>query len=134
MKLFPYVFFNGRCEEALLFYEAAGLGRVTSLAHYRDMPAADHAPPGEPDWVMNARLAGDDFELMASDTRDDRGVIGVALSLGLTDLGHAQTLFAALSDGGKITMPMTRQFWGADFGMFTDRFGVEWMINCETPG
>lgn len=133
MKLFPYVFFNGNCEQALRFYEGAGLGKIASLSRYSEAPASDHEPPpGEPHWVMNAALVGDGFELMASDTRDTRGVIGVALSIGLTDLDHAKALFAALSDGGTVTMPMARQFWGADFGMFTDRFGVDWMINCET--
>ncbi len=131
MKLFPYVFFNGNCEQALHFYESAGLGKVASLSRYSEAPT-DHAPPGEPHWVMNASLVGDGFELMASDTRDTRGINGVALSIGLTDLDHAKALFAAMSDGGAVTMPMTRQFWGADFGMFTDRFGVDWMINCET--
>ena len=134
MKLIPYLFFKGEAEAALKFYEAAGLGKIASLSRYREAPSSDHAPPGDPDWVMNASLIGDGFEMMVSDGGHAEPMKGVSLSIGLTDLDRARALFAALSDGGIVTMPMSRQFWGADFGMFTDRFGVQWMVNCDGPG
>ena len=133
MKIVPYLYFAGNAEEALAFYAAAGLGGVQHLSRYADAPTADHAPPGNPDWVMNASLVGDDFEMMASDMPQAQPMAGVALGLVLTDLDRAHALFAALSDGGTVTMPMARQFWGAEFGMFTDRFGVQWQVNCTLP-
>ena len=129
MKLIPYLYFQGNCEEALNFYAAAGLGTVEDVARYRDAPPSGH-PSDHPDWVMNASLRGPGFEVMASDTAQAEHMKGVAMTLAMEDLPRAKTLFAALSDGGTVTMPMARQFWGAEFGAFTDRFGVQWQINC----
>ena len=129
MKIVPYLYFKGTCEEAMSFYAAAGLGDLGQIARYRDAPPSDRVH-ANPDWVMNVSLAGDDFEMMASDSDDAQPMAGVALTLAMTDLPRAEGLFAALSDGGTVTMPMARQFWGADFGALVDRFGVQWQINC----
>lgn len=132
MKLIPYLYFKGTAEAALNFYAAAGLGTVTGIARFKDMPPSGHAHAEvSPDWVMNAALTGPEIEMMASDSTTAEPMRGVALTLGMTDLPRARTLFAALSDGGTVTMPLAPQFWGAEFGSFTDRFGVQWQINCE---
>jgi len=82
--------------------------------------------------VMHAYFEGPGVSLHASDSqRSGKGFSGFALSIGLSDLAEANRLFAALSESGQVTMPLQKQFWGATFGMFTDKFGVDWMINCE---
>ena len=130
MKLIPYLYFKGTAEAALNFYAAAGLGTVGEIARYKDAPPSEHTH-GAPDWVMNAALTGPEIEMMASDSGTAEPMKGVSLTLAMNDLPRAKALFAALSDGGKVTMPIARQFWGAEFGAFTDRFGVQWQINCE---
>ncbi len=130
MQLIPYLYFRGNCEEALNFYAAAGLGVIGDIARYRDGPPG--GPQADPNWVMNASLTGDGFEMMASDGAEAMPMKGIALTLALYDLPRAKALFASLSEGGNVTMPMARMFWGADFGAFTDRFGVQWQINCTS--
>lgn len=127
MRLIPYLYFKGNCEEALNFYAAAGLGKVGEIARYKDAPSEHTHGPGH--WVMNVAFTGPGFEIMASDQEEAEHMAGIALTLGMDDLPRATALFAALSDGGTVTMPMSRQFWGADFGAFTDKFGVQWQIN-----
>lgn len=132
MQLTPYLHFTGRTEEALNFYAAAGLGEVTNLSRFGDK-AAQHGR-ATPDQIMHARITADGHDLlMASDGGNGDAIQGMSLSIGLTDSARAHALFAALSEGGKVVMPMAKQFWGAEFGMFNDRFGVQWMINCDTP-
>lgn len=130
MKLVPYLYFHGNCEEALRFYAAAGLGELKDVARYRDGPPSEHMP-GHPDWVMNASLVGDGIEFMASDSDMAKPMAGVAMTVVLKDLPKAQALFAALGAGGMVTMPFAKQFWGDDFGALTDKFGVQWQIDCE---
>ena len=139
MRIIPYIFFGGDAAEALAFYAAAGLGEVVDVSRYKDAPPG-MAPPSGPDhadWIMNASIARDGTPvLMASDGRntDRRGPMKRAtLSIALDDPAEARRLFGALADGGSVTMPLQRTFWGAEFGMFTDRFGIDWMVNCAPP-
>ena len=129
MQLSTYLNFDGTCEEALRFYEKAGLGRIADLRRYADSPMGGKMP-GEK--IIHAHFEGPGVSLHASDSMrpSGKGFSGFSLSIGLSDLAEAQRLFAALSEGGEITMPLQKQFWGATFGMFTDKFGVGWMINC----
>ncbi len=130
MHLIPYLHFAGRAEEALDFYAAAGLGEITNLGRFGDKAA--HHGNATPDQIMHARITSDGTDvLMASDGGKGEAMQGMSLSIGLTDSAKAHALFAALSQDGEVTMPMAEQFWGAEFGMFKDKFGVQWMVNCE---
>lgn len=130
MKLVPYLFFRGDCAPALEAYAALGLGSVRDIMRYRDGPPSERGSV-TPDWVLNATFAGDGVEFMASDGDDSEPMKGVALTLVMSDLPRARSLFAALAEGGTVRMPLQPMFWGAEFGTLTDRFGVQWQINCD---
>jgi PhnB protein len=134
MQLVPYIFFHGRCEEALEFYKAA-LGGELNIMRIEGSPMEAQSPPEWKNKVMHARLTFEGGELLASDgrpgTMNDNNEI--SLSISLNDEAEADRIFAALSAGGKVEMPMQDTFWGAKFGTFTDKFGIDWMINCEKP-
>jgi PhnB protein len=131
----PYLFFGGRCEEAIEFYRK-GLGaEVQMLMYHKDSPDA-HPPgmlqPGFEDKVMHATLSIGGAIVMASDGCDDKSRFdGFRLSLALPTEADAQRAFAALSDGGQVQMPLTATFWSPCFGMVTDRFGVGWMVTVS---
>ena len=129
MQLSPYLFFKGECEQALRFYETAGLGSPVIEMRYGD--AKGHGPQGEPDWIMHSTFSGDGVMFMAADMQSAEPMKGVAIAISLDDVEKAHALFDALSAGGHVTVPLARQFWGATFGMWTDKFGVQWQINCE---
>jgi|SRR5579872_2424149 len=134
MELAPYLTLYGRCEEALAFYKAA-LGGTYELMKFEGTPAADGVPEAWRSKVMHATFTFGENEFMASDGRpgskppDDANV---SLSLGMRDEAEAKRLFAALSAGGKVDMPLEKQFWGATFGAFYDKFGIYWMINAQS--
>jgi PhnB protein len=133
MQLQPYVFYYGRCEEALEFYKTA-LGGTYDLQRVEGSPAAEHMPPGSGNRVMHATFHGQGFEFMASDGRDDKPIDpdagNISLSLAASDGAEGERVFGALSAGGKVMMPLGEAFWGGRFGMLVDRFGVEWMITA----
>lgn len=126
MQVSPYLFFHGTGAAAAAFYEAAGLGRLHDAMRYRDAPG-DHGPD---DWLMHASFTGEGVNFMLSDSAGAQPMAGTAMSIGLADLPRAEALFAALSKGGTDIHPLEKQFWGAHFARFTDKFGVQWMINC----
>ena len=132
MQIIPYLFFKGECADAMAFYEAAGLGKVVEISHYKDAPNGPWVGTDQGNWVMHAALKGPSGTIMASDGIDSEPMKGFSLSIGTADLTEANRTFDALADGGTIRMPMAKQFWGAHFGQLTDRFGVQWMVNCET--
>ncbi len=131
VKLQPYIFFYGRCAEALEFYKSA-LGGTYEAGFVRDSPAREHMPPGSDDRVMHASFTAGDLAFLASDGREtktidpDEGYVSLAIEAG--DAAEGERAFTALADGGKITMPLADAFWGGRFGMLVDRFGVEWMV------
>lgn len=129
----PYLFFGGRCEEALAFYRTAVGAEVEMLMRYKE--SLDPAPPGmlAEGWenkVMHASFRIGETVLMASDgcSSEDGKFSGFSLSFTLPGEAEAQRVFAALADGGKVTMPLMKTFWSPCFGMLTDRFGMGWMI------
>jgi PhnB protein len=127
----PYLTFDGNCTEAMRFYEKT-LGGKLSLMQFRDAPMAGQTPSGAEDRVMHARLELDGRTLMGSDTLPGmpyQGIHGASISLSYADVPEAARVFAALAEGGKITMPLQRTFWVESFGMLVDRFGVAWMVN-----
>lgn len=132
MKLNPYLNFAGNAEEALNFYKDALGGEVVMLGRYGESPM-----PGDADWkqkIMHARLQfGEDNLMMISDTMKGHSVStngNIQLSIGLDDEEKTKMIFDKLSAGGKVTMPLAKQFWGDLFGMLQDKFGVSWMLNC----
>ncbi|KUM03175.1 VOC family protein [Chromobacterium subtsugae] len=134
MHVYPYLNFNGRAEEALQFYREALNGDIAMLMRYSDAPK-DTPPMGDidPNWVMHARLAFGANVLMISDTdRPAPPSQQIVLSINLDgDTAAAEKAFAALSAGGQVTVPLGKTFWNALFGCFSDKFGVNWMINCQ---
>jgi PhnB protein len=128
----PYLFFAGRCEEAIEFYRNALGAEVEMMMRFDESP--EPPPPGMLQEgferkVMHATLRVRDAALMASDGTDDRSKSeGVRVALTLPTEADARRAFDALADGGRIQMPLTSTFWSPCFGMVTDRFGIGWMI------
>jgi len=126
----PYLFFDGRCDEAVGFYREALGAEVTMLMRFKDSPDPAMAPPGSADKVMHAALRIGETTLLASDGRCQgrASFAGFALSLTVSDEAEAERLFAALGKGGEVRMPLSKTFFSPRFGMLADRFGVSWMV------
>ena len=132
-RIQPYLFFNGRCEEALEFYKQALGAQVTMLMRFKENPdprAKDMVAPGSDEKVMHANLQVLGENIMASDGMGsgETAFKGISLSLTATDNAEADKLFNGLAQGGKIDMPLAKTFWSPYFGMVTDKFGVSWMV------
>lgn len=130
MYVEPYLFFEGRCEEALAFYRQALGAEVTVLMRYKESPDPGMSPPGAEEKVMHANLRIGETTLMASDglCKGQPAFQGFSLSLAVADEAEARRLFTALSEGGVVQMPLAKTFWSPCFGMVVDRFGVSWMV------
>lgn len=130
----PYLFFGGRCDEALEFYRTTLGAEVLMLMRYKDTPDArtpDMLPPGSEEKVMHASFRLGQSELMASDgmCEGQPKFDGFSLSVTAADEDEAERIFAALAQGGKINMPLMKTFWAPRFGMVEDRFGLGWMVS-----
>jgi PhnB protein len=133
MQVQPYLFFDGRCEEAIEFYRKALGAEVTMLMRFKESPEPPRpgmTPPGSENKVMHASFRIGDTTVMASDgeCRGKPNFQGMALSLTVASDAEAERLFAALGDGGEVKMPMSKTFFSSRFGMVADRFGVSWMV------
>jgi len=133
MKVEPYLFFNGRCEEAIQFYQKVLGAKVEMLMRFKDSPAPPEPgmiPPGSENKVMHASVRIGDSLVMASDGQcaGQAKFQGVSLSLSAPDAAAADRVFGALAEGGQVQMPMTKTFFSPRFGMVADRFGVSWMV------
>jgi PhnB protein len=130
INLDVYLFFNGNAKEAMEFYKGV-FGGELEVNSYDDMPEGTPGIEGvQKGWLMHSKLEGGDIKLMASDTLNASPVAKkVSLSLGGTDEDYMRELFDKLSAGGKIFMPLKKETWGDIFGSFTDKYGVEWMMN-----
>jgi PhnB protein len=130
----PYLFFDGRCEEAIEFYRRALGAEVEMLMRFKDNPEPQQSggcAPGSENKVMHASVRIGNNVIMASDGHcaGKPNFEGFSLSLTVTEVAEADRLFAALSDGGKVQMPLTKTFFSPKFGMVVDRFGVMWMVH-----
>lgn len=130
----PYLFFGGRCEEAIDFYRSAIGAEVEMLMRHKESP--EPPPPGMlaegfENKIMHASFRVGSTMIMASDgcSQDDASFNGFTLSLSVPNEAEADRVFAALSEGGEVKMPLSKTFWSPKFGMLTDRFGLGWMIN-----
>ena len=133
MTIAPYLFFNGNCKEAFEFYASVLGGKIAAMVPHAGSPAETSVPV---DWrgkIMHAHLEVQGQVLLASDVPPQyaQRMQGFHVSLTAKDIGEAERIFAALSEGGKVSMPLGETFWSPRFGMLTDRFGTPWMINCQ---
>jgi PhnB protein len=134
VAFYPYLSFGGNCREAFTRYHEIFGGDITVLG-MGDMPPeeASQMPPGSEDLVMHAALALNGDWLMGSDdpTGSFEGMRGIHVNYSVPEVAEAERVWAALSDGGEVTMPLAETFWAPRFGMCVDRFGTPWMINAE---
>jgi PhnB protein len=130
MQIQPYLFFDGRTEEALEFYKKALGAKVDALMRFKESPEPANNPPGSAEKVMHAAFRVGDTQVMASDgmCAGQSKFQGFALSIAAKSEAEAEKLFGALADGGQVQMPLTKTFFSPRFGMVADRFGVTWMI------
>ncbi len=133
MQVQPYLFFDGRCEEALDFYKKALGAQVDALMRFKDNPepgASEKCAPGSDDKIMHSCFRIGDTAVMASDgmAKGKPHFEGFSLTLNAKTDAEAAKLFGALSDGGQVQMPLTKTFFSSSFGMVADRFGVSWMV------
>ena len=132
MPIEPYLFFNGRCEEAVEFYKKALGAEVLMLMRYKESPEphpSGMVPPGWENKIMHTSLRIGNTTVMASDgCSEGTNFQGFSLSLSVANDAEAERVFTALTDGGQVKMPLTKTFWSPCFGMASDRFGVTWMV------
>ena len=132
MLVQPYLMFGGRCDEAVEFYRKSIGAEVEMLMRFKESP--DEPPPGmmPPNWgdkVMHASIKFGDTQVMASDGCETTSNFqGFSLALSVASEADAARKFGALSDGGKVTMQLTKTFFAKSFGMLTDKFGINWMV------
>jgi PhnB protein len=135
----PYLNFNGNTEEAFNFYKSVFGGEFITLQRFKDTPMADKIASADQDKIMHVALPiGQGNILMATDALESMGqklAVGnnISLSLEVDSEAEADKLFGALGAGGQVTMPLEKAFWGAYFGMVTDKFGIQWMVNYSYP-
>lgn len=139
----PYLIFNGNCEAAFLFYQSVFGGEFPYLGRFGEMPPSDdpNCPPppaDEANRIMHVSLPiSKETILMGSDSTSQSGDVimgsNISVSINTETRAEADKLFNGLSAGGNVMMPMTDTFWGAYFGMFTDKFGINWMVNFDEP-
>lgn len=139
-KVNPYITFNGDCEQAFLFYKSVFGGEFAHFGRYGDMPSTEDcqaADDDEKNKVMHVSLPiSDETILMGSDSSDKYGhatAIGnnIAVSIDTSSKAEAEKLYNELSQGGTISMPLQKTFWGAWFAIFIDKFSINWMINFD---
>lgn len=133
MQIQPYLFFQGRCEEAVEYYKkhlGAKQGRLMRYQGSPEPPPPGMVPPGYEDKVMYTEFRVGDTQVMACDdaTQTITGFQGFRLSLSVTNEAEAKRVFAALANGGEVNMPLAKTFFSSCFGMLKDKFGVGWMI------
>jgi PhnB protein len=133
MNLIPYLYFDGTCADAMTFYAEAFAGTISSLQRWSEMPPNPNFPISDEqkNRVMHAHLEAKSFSLMASDGQPGTEHKGgnISLSLNFEDVAEGEKLFESLSSGGTVETPLREMFWGAKFGQFTDKFGIDWMFN-----
>ena len=133
MKVSPYLSFKGDCEEAFKFYEECLGGKIEAIFRYAGSPMAGTAPAGWQDKIMHGSVKIGDLLLMGADivSENYEAPKGVSLSLQIKDASEAERIFASLTQGGRVVLPLEKTFWAERFGMAVDRFGIPWLINCE---
>jgi PhnB protein len=133
VKLDPYLFFRGKAKEAMEFYKSI-FGGELNISTFGDMPGDMPNKEQVKDMVMHANLSGGDISLMASDTQEASDKMAkVELSLSGDDEAKLQGYWDKLSEGGKVRSPLKKEAWGDTFGMLTDKYNIDWMVNIAGP-
>lgn len=136
IKLSPYLRFNdGKCREAMNFYKEC-LGGQLEIQTIGESPMAKEMPPEKQDYIMQSTLEKENVLLMASDMMRDKATVGdnISIAYACESDEEIKTLFSKLSEGGEVFMPLDEVYWGATFGVVTDKYGIEWMLNFQkTP-
>ena len=135
----PYLTFNGTCEAAFNFYKSVFGGEFTYIGRFKEMPEDPNYPVSEEEKekIMHISLPiSKETALMGSDSSESFGKATIAgnnytISVNTNSVEEITRIYNELSKGGEIKMPLNKTFWGAYFGMFTDKFGIHWMVNCE---
>lgn len=133
----PYLNFMGNTEEAFNFYKSVFGGEFVALQRFKDTPEKDKIPPADQDKLMHVALPiGQGNVLMGTDALESMGQKlttgnNFSISINTSSEEEVNTLFSKLSTGGQVTMPLEKMFWGAYFGMLTDKFGIQWMVSHE---
>jgi PhnB protein len=131
-NLNPYLVFHGNAEEAMNFYCECLGATIAAKNTFKEYNAP--VPDNYKNNIMHMRIKGDGIDLMASDDMPNQPVIvgsNISLSLELNNEREQDKIFSMLSKGGKVTMPLENQIWGDRFGMLTDKYGINWMLNCH---
>ena len=130
MQVQPYLFFDGRCDEALEFYKNTVGAKVGMLMRFKDAPEPTQCNPGSENKVMHAQFQIGDTVVMASDGRNSGQpkFDGFALAVSGNSEAEVERMFNALGEGGQVTLALTKTFFSPKFGMLADKFGVHWMI------
>lgn len=129
----PYLSFNGNCEDAINFYRDALGGELIFIQRYGESPMSGM---GNENAIMHCTLKIGDSFIMASDSPPSHPATpgsNFSLAIGLNDVAKAREYFDKLAEGGTVTMPLDKTFWAEAFGMLTDKFGINWMVNCDAP-
>jgi PhnB protein len=132
----PYLNFDGNCEEAFEFYRSVFGGEFLAQMRFKDVPPEIALPESEGEKIMHIALpVGQGTILMGSDTPAEMGPTqngnNYYISISAASKAEATSLFKGLSAGGQVTMPLEKAFWGSYFGMFTDKFGIQWMVSYD---
>ena len=132
MEINTYLTFNGNCAEAFKFYAKCLGGKLDMMTHAQS-PMADKTPAEQRDRIMHAHLSVGDQVLMGADAPPQyfSQPQGFSVSINTKDQAEGERLFKAMSEGGDVKMPFQKTFWASGFGMFVDRFGIPWMVNCQ---
>lgn len=139
LKLDPYLNFNGNTLEVFKFYRSVFGGEFSVLMRYADLPGSDKMPAEDQDKIMHVSLPiGDNNVLMGTDllsSMNQQAIQGdqYHINISLDNEAEAQRIFEALSKGGVVIMPLNKESWSDLFGMFRDKFGIQWMINYYSP-
>jgi PhnB protein len=135
MQVNPYVSFNGTCQQAFDLYIRVLGGKYIFKMTHGESPMADRVPADWQDKIMHATIAAGDQLIQGMDAPGAHysKPQGFSLAISTKDPQEADRIFNALSEKGTLTMPLAETFWALKFGMFTDQFGIPWMINCEKP-
>ena len=131
-----YLNFDGKCEEAFKLYAKVLGGKIENMMPFEGSPAAEGMPPEFRKKILHVMMSlPGGTMLMASDCPPGRfdKPQGFSVNISVKTPAEAERIYAALSAGGQITMPLSETFWAQKFGMFVDKFGTPWMINCEKP-
>lgn len=136
----PYLTFNGNCEDAFHFYRSVFGGDFTHISRFKDMPKDSNSPlpEAEKENILHIALPiNPKCTIMGCDSSETFGRATVqgnnfSISVNTDSIDEINRIYYELSEDGKIKMPLEKTFWGAYFGMFTDKFGIHWMVNCET--